>query len=485
MKLLARLEKSPSFWFLFFSSLIFIVLRIPSLFEPYWYGDEGVYQAVGMLINSGEKLYIGAWDNKPPLLLALYALFNSDQFSLRLISLIFGVVSIWFFYFISKKLLSSNRYAPFISTLIYTVLFGTIIIEGNIANAENFMLLPILIGAFLILYEDPIKRLAAFKTFMLAGFSISFSFLFKIVAVFDFLAFSFFLFINPENNFKDNIRKKVLPLSLGFLLPVLAAIAYFLLTNNLKDFMDALLFKNIGYVGKENEFFIPQGLLILKSIILVTFLLFLFWKRRVINKNLLFILIWFGFSLFSAFFSQRPYTHYLIMFLPSFALMIGAIINFKKERILLLILLVLSYLVIRMSFELNTNLTSYYLNFVNFSLNKKSVYDYQSFFDRRTPIDYDIANYIKTNTNEEDLVFIWGNNAMIYKLAEKTPILRYTVAYHMTAFPLGIKNMTDAINTKKPKFIIIMPNMPNFPLPLTGYSEKIDVRGAKVYEKIL
>ena len=104
MKLIAHLEKSKSIWFLLFISFAFFLLRWPSLFEPYWYGDEGIYQAVGLLIRSGAPLYSGAWDNKPPLLYLLYALFNSDQFLIRFVSLIFGIVSIWVFYLLAKRL---------------------------------------------------------------------------------------------------------------------------------------------------------------------------------------------------------------------------------------------------------------------------------------------------------------------------------------------------------------------------------------------
>ena len=54
-------------WWLFAICLVFVILRIPSLIEPYWYGDEGIYQVVGHAINSGEILYKDIWDNKPPL----------------------------------------------------------------------------------------------------------------------------------------------------------------------------------------------------------------------------------------------------------------------------------------------------------------------------------------------------------------------------------------------------------------------------------
>ena len=484
MKILARLEKNYIFWFLFAISIIFILLRLPSLFEPNWYGDEGIYQAIGTLLNNGEKLYIGAWDNKPPLLFILYAFLNSDQFLIRLTSLIFGLFSILIFYFISAKLFINNKIASIISTSIYAILFGTIIFEGNIANAENFMLLPILLGALLIISSESNKKSVYIKTYFLAGLLISAAFLTKIVAIFDFFAFSLFILIHPNQNFKNKV-KKILPFILGFSIPVFITLAYFLFTNNFKDFLDAFLFGNIGYVGKENQFLIPQGFLILKTILLSFFILFIYWKREKIHPNLMFILLWFSFSLFSAFFSHRPYTHYLLMLLPSFSLIIGSIFYFKKQRIFLIITVIITIFTINQSFIIKTNISDYYLNFINFNLGKKSLYKYQAFFDRRTPRDYDIANYIMMNTNPDDDIFIWGDNAQLYKLANKTPILRYTVAYHMTYFPKGITEMKNAIEIKKPKFIIIMPTTEAFPGSLNNYIEKINIQEAFIYEKIL
>ena len=95
-----------------------------------------------------------------------------------------------------------------------------------------------------------------------------------------------------------------------------------------------------------------------------------------------------------------------------------------------------------------------------------------------------MANYIKSNTKENERVFIWGNNVQVYKLANKTPIFRYTVAYHTLSFPNGISEMESAIETVKPKYVIIMPDVPSFPLSLWGYTEKINIEQMVIYEKI-
>src|ERR1035437_10505514 len=149
MKLLTKLEKSFESWFLIGISVIFFLLRLPSLFEPDWYGDEGVYQVLGISIKAGKLLYRDIFDNKPPFLYLLYSLVSSDQFMIRLISLIFGLLSIFVFFYLAKKLFE-NAKASYIATTLFAVLFGLPLIEGNIANAENFMLLLNILAGFLV-----------------------------------------------------------------------------------------------------------------------------------------------------------------------------------------------------------------------------------------------------------------------------------------------------------------------------------------------
>ena len=124
----------------------FAALRFPSLFEPYWYGDEGVYQVVGTAIRQGRILYSEIWDNKPPILYLIYALFNGEQFYVRLASLIVGIGTIVVFYYLAIKIFK-NLYSIYFSTAFFALMFSLPVLEGNIANAENFMLLPV-IGAF-------------------------------------------------------------------------------------------------------------------------------------------------------------------------------------------------------------------------------------------------------------------------------------------------------------------------------------------------
>lgn len=469
-------------WFLIIISFVFFLLRLPSLFEPNWYGDEGIYQAIGMAINNGSLLYKDIWDNKPPLLYILYALFQSDQFTVRFVSLIFGLLSIIAFFFLSKKLFSKSVGSikiHILTTSIFALLFALPILEGNIANAENFMLLPILLAALLIF-----QRVETNSKLFLAGILVSLAFLFKIVAVFDFLAFLIFFFIVNYHRKLDlsSFVRNTAPFIFGFLLPIFIVVLYFAINGAFVDFFRATFSSNIGYVGWKNRFVIPQGLLLFKAVLLIIAVIFITKKRVILDKNMIFIVLWFAFSLFNAFFSERPYTHYLLVLLPSFSLMLGLIFWRNSFRKLIAFILIVMFILVVKNFDFYKKTTVYYQNFTAFILGQKSVSSYRAFFDKKTPTDYEIAMFIKSKIGKNDSIFVWGNNAQLYKMVERVPPGKYVVAYHITGYKDGISNVKAAIDNIKPRFIVIMPDQKSVPFSLTHYSERININRAIVYE---
>ncbi len=492
MKILAKLEKGKDIWLLIIASLVFFFLRFPSLFEPNWYGDEGIYQTLGIAIRAGRLLYRDIFDNKPPLLYLLYALVNSDQFLIRLLSLIFGVLSVIVFYYLCKKLLA-NLKISFIATLLFALLFGLPLIEGNIANAENFMLLLNISAGFLILKSLDIKKFnTRYLILFFAGLILGLSFLIKIVAIFDLAAFAGFLFfanyskrfldiLKPENLLKE--IKNLLPFIIGFAIPITLTVLYFLFNHAFKDFLTATLFSNVGYVGYGNKLIIPQGFLILKLILLGSFSLFVFLKRKAFGLPFAFISLWFSFSLFNAYFSGRPYTHYLLVLLPAFCLMIGLFLLSKNFSRLAGVLVLSTFIAILLSFGFYFKTVFYYQNFFSFMLNQQSVTSYQRFFDGNTPRDYEIANYLNLYTKSSDNIFIWGNNSQLYKMTNKLPPGKYAAAYHITSYKDGSSNTKKGLAITSPKFIIVMPNVSSYPFSLAGYDRALNIEGVTIYEK--
>lgn len=481
MRILRVLETSREFWFVIFASFLFFILRLPSLFEPIWYGDEGIYQVIGHSLNNGKLLYAEIFDNKPPLLYWLYSIFNSDQFTIRLISLIFGVLSVGVFFLLSKKLFADKKNGiHFATTFIFAILFGLPTLEGNIANAENFMLLPIISAGFLVLNAE--KRNS--NPYFLAGLLLGIAFLFKIVAIFDLAAFLVFCFILNFSSLKKEI--KLLKIIEGFFLPVFLVALFFIFNGTLVDFIKAAFLTNISYVSYGNKIGGTPLLLFIKLVLLIILAFFLFIKRKKFGEVYLFIFIWFAFSLFNALFAQRAYAHYLLVLLPSLCLMLGLIFFDKKysAKIVIFSLIALVILIKVFGIPKFNKSINYYQNFISYALGTKTMVSYQGFFDKNTPFDYEIARFIKPKLSKNDTIFVWGNNAQLYQLVGVVAPTKYIVAYHASNYSDGIISTKSSIEKTKPKFIVVMSNEKKIPFPLINYSKKIDINKAAIYERI-
>lgn len=485
-------------WFLIITSFFFFLLRLPSLFEPYWYGDEGIYHVIGLALNHGRLLYRDIWDNKPPLLYVVYAIFHADQMTIRLVSLVTGIIAIFLFYFLSKKLFQTEK-QRYITTGIFAFLFATPFIEGNIANAENFMIPLILATAILVvnIHETAntkntnfsflsVIRNTTYRLLFYAGLLLGIAFLFKVVAVFDAAAFGLFLFISHYKDIKhlkNQLRELVL-LGTGFVVPLMLVVLYFLTQHALSEFIRSAFLSNVGYVNYGNKFIIPQGLLLIKLVILGIFVAFLFVKRRQFSRTTLFIALWLAFSIFNALFSQRPYTHYVLATLASFSLLIGLAFDKKKIYTMPAVIVLFILILLANSFYFYAKIIPYYRNFYNLLANRITSTQYQAFFDRSTPRDYALAQFLNTHSLPQDTLFIWGNNAQLYKLVNKLPPGRYIVAYHMTSVKNATAETQRAVYQTNPRYIIIMPGLGQFPYSLKNYQQRLNIDSATIYERV-
>ena len=477
LRSLYRKEIKPDInhFFLLFSVFIFSLLRIPSLVEPDWYGDEGIYQVVGRALNQGRLLYSEIWDNKPPVLYSYYALVNGNLFLIRLLSLLFGLGAVVAFYLLAKVLFQGKRLPIFISTTVFSILFGLPLLEGNIANAENFILFPVLVSLLLI---TKLKAKSNLIIPITSGFLLSIAFLTKIIALFDLAAFLVILFAlrfynEPLVDVKNHALSKPLEflqvvkqesiLVISFLAPIVFTTLFFFIRGGFSDFLKATFSQNVGYVGYANmltlnigsvHLSIPQGLLILKLFFLVLGVFLIIRFRNKFGVSGIVIYTWIIFSLFNTFFSGRPYTHYVLALLSSFCLLLGFIFYKKRFALIHTASVIFILILLALNFYFYTKIIPYYQNYWSFVMDHKSVSDYQAFFDKNTPRDYELARFIEINTDKRDKVFILSDSGQIYFLSDKLPPGRYIVEYHINSYKNGIEETKKAIDMIKPKFII-------------------------------
>lgn len=483
MKLLHKLQNSFDYWVLLITSVVFFLLRFPSFFEPYWYGDEGVYEVLGFGMRHGRLLYQGIWDNKPPLLYVLYALVDGNQTLIRILSFVVGLAAVWIFYFLAKRLFEKKWSIAF-ATSFFALLLGLPLLEGNIANAENFMVLPIVAAVFLIVRTIQEKKYHVLTLFS-AGILLGLSFLIKVVGVFDFAAVFLFIGISMLSQKQIIITKlfqKLFFFTVGFVIPILVTVGFFISKGILSTFIQSAFFSNVGYVNYGNQLFIPQGLLILKLLLLSLVVIFLFFKRYTLSMTHLLIYLWIGFSLFNAFFSQRPYTHYTLVLLGSVGLLIGLLFEKKKLFLHVLLLGIIVVLVVK-NFWLYDKTIGYYVNFARELTNAQTTTQYQSFFDKGVPRDYAIVDFLKANLSKNETAFLWTNSAQMYYLLQQLPPVRYTTAYHITANANTLAETSHMLQNTYPKFVVILPNAPSFPFRMKNYSLRLSIDNGLIYER--
>jgi len=439
-------------WWLILGLIVFL-LRIPSLFEPFVYGDEGIYLTLGQAIRRGLVLYKDIHDNKPPLLYLLAAAAGNFSYY-RAILFFWSFATIYLFCKLSL-LLFKNKNSQIISTFIFAILTSIHTFEGNVGNAENFMILPTLAGFYLLLKAEK------WQHYFFAGVLFSLATLFKVPASFDFAAaliFTLILFLNKKAKKYSSFIIHDSLLIFGFLLPILVTFVYYASKNALSFYLSAAFFQNLPYLSswtpdKTKVASLPLPL-ILRAFFLGGILVFIFLYRKKLSLTTTLILTWFPFSLFAALLSSRPYPHYLLQVLPSLAFSWGLPISKSKEKIIPIIfsiILIFSFFWFKFWYYPNI---FYYKNFYQFIVGQKTKEEYVNYFGSQTKFLYQTASYLKTHTTPEQKIFLWSNQPSIYALANRLPATRLIVAYHIIDFN-GWEETINTLRQNPPPYIVV------------------------------
>lgn len=470
------------FWLLI-CILITILLRFPSLFEPYWHGDEGISLALGQAIRRGELIYRDITDNKPPMLYLIYSIGGTLAWA-KGILLLWSIGTVTSFYFLAVLLM--KKYWAIFATLFFSVILNIPLFEGNVANGEIFFALPTTLGMLLLWkYKDS----TSLKPFFFMGIIFSIGFLFKVPAASDFLGALIFLVLYQKSIINRVFFKRLLILFIGFIVPFLFCLLPYILSGSVSDFMTYVFFRNLSYSSWQNNFRIPY------FIFLAVFFFLLFIRRKNISPPLLFICCWFFLAVLGSRISIRPYTHYLIQVLPSLGMALFFLFSDLRRNILVFIIPFLFYFIIIPQFPLNKGSIGYqfgyYKNYLNYATGKKDVLAYRTFFDPHVQRTYDVAHFLQTNTNPTDQTFVWSDDAHIYNLSLRPPLTKYIVAYITSEWDPQFKDSIAVLTKTHPKYIVVSTERIDvFPFPYltkllsTDYIKDSQFRDMIIYKSI-
>lgn len=439
-----------------------LILRIPSFFEPYYYGDEMIYMTLGSGVRQGLTLYKDLHDNKPPLLY-LTAAASGSLFWFKAILTFWNLLTIAFFYKLSVVLFEKNLKARKVSTLLFGILTTIPLLEGNIANAELFMIGPTIL-AFLILLGKELKPTRIFAAGILFGIAA----LFKIPALFELPVIIFYwILTNDLKKTWKTILTNSVTLTLGFATPILLTFVWYFFNGMLPEYIKAAFLQNVGYVSSfrpgdvQKSFLAKNAPLLMRGVMVLIGSGIIFLLRKRLSKRFIFFCLWTLFGLFAVTLSERPYPHYLIQVVAPMAFLLATLFtNVNFEQSLAIIPLTLIFFVpVYYKFYFYPT-ASYYQRFINFATHKTTKQEYFADFSKTTNRDYAIAEFLSQSSMPTDRVFMWDSNSpTVYSLARRFPPVKFTVPYHVQDYSNN-KEVADLLTKNPPRFIILTAGNP-------------------------
>ena len=441
------------------------LLRLPSLFEPFWYGDEGIFAAVARNLNLGGVLYQTAWDNKPPMIYLTYAtifqFFGVSMFWLRLATLVVVLTTASIIYEIVQFTIGSKR--ALIAATIFGFLTSLRIIEGNLALTEIYMILPI---SAAMLFA--IKRKFDYVSLFFAGLLFAIASLYKQVGAFEAAALGIFVFLS-ENNLLTFIKKGVI-LTFGFVSPYFITVGYFASKHLVNDYIFGAYTYYKIYLGESPKYALLIN--ISKILPIISAILYGLWKKFRLKKveiSYLFVL-WGAFSLLGSYFSGRTYGHYLVQATPAISLLLSQIslsFNFDslrhvftKARIVFALAFFLPILFLTRLIFADfisggpINQIRYFRNFIDFATNHKSLSAYNDYFDKNVNTIMALSNAIEKRDAKGQSIYIWGDYPWLYAIVDAKNPSRYVTSFHVFGVPNGKEEVMQSLMSNLPKYII-------------------------------
>lgn len=441
--------------------LIIFLLRFPSLYEPFWYGDEGIFAAVARNLNLGGTLYQTAWDNKPPMIYLTYAaifkFLGVSMFWLHLTAAIVVLATAAAIYEIAQATIGEKR--ALAASLIFGFLTSLRLIEGNLALTEIFMILPISCAMLLAL-----KRKFDIKSLFVAGILFAVASLYKQVGAFEAAALGIFVFLTSD--FLSFVKKGV-TLTVGFVIPYAVTFAYFYSKGLVDDYIFGAYTYYRIYLGESPKYAIFINISKILPIISAAFYgFFKKFRLKKVETSYLFIL-WAAFSLLGSYFSGRTYGHYLVQATPAISLLLAQL-NFPKQfREILTKARVVFALTFFIPILFLTRLIfadfissgpvgqiKYFGNFIAFATGAKSLDSYNDFFDGNVNTIMALRDAVEARSAQGKSIYIWGDLPWLYAIIDAKNPSRYVTSFHVFGVPNGPEEVAGALYANNPAYII-------------------------------
>jgi len=454
-------------WIIFLVILV-LVLRLPSFTMPHYYGDEEIYFVMGRAWANDVPMYKAVFDHKPPLIYIMAGIAPTMLAFRGLLAAVMVVHTVLFWKLAQLFWAKTRPNLAYLSSFIFVLLTTLPTFEGLTVNAELLMMMPVTAAA-VILWN---AKMTEWKKFLIAGLLGGIGWLFKIPVAFDMVAIGLYFFVFQKKTLMEGIKAifswSFLAYALAFVAPLALTFVYYYLKGTGPDYLATVLTVNLGYVSSwstSTYTFNPfKSGLVVRGTVLAVYTLLLYISRKKLDKSFVFATLWFGFSLFGALLSARPYPHYLQEVVAPAALFVPFV--FAAEHLLtwifIAIVIAISGLVEYQIKFWGYPTISVYKTYWQYVTGQISWNSYMSRFDNASR-NYEIASYLNERLTENDQIFNWGTDSTIYNLTNRLPSGgKYIVSFHIKDLR-KYDYVMEQLTINKPNYILMHEGAGDFP----------------------
>ncbi len=442
--------------------LVALSLRYASLYEPRWYGDEGIFSAIAQNMRDGRTLYSDAWDNKPPLIFFTYAgiqaLFGTSVFALHLVTTCAVLATQTVVIGIGLLLFSARRAVA--AGLIFAITMGTPVLEGNLAMTETFMILPSSLAVLVFVLADRRAEEDRGLPYALAGVLLGVAAGYKQVAIFDTAAIIMMIWLTHRRPLRA-----AAPIALGFALPQVLFLVLFSALGALPQYWYAI----VGSLGLYSELGPAQGPFVrftgyLPALLVVAWLV----RRKRGGAPItlqLFPPLWLTFALAGSMSSAFAFPHYLQQAAPALALTLVAN-PFANERdevgrlaVSVTGLLIAAVVFGQFAFayrerKQQLDPVDYYRTFASHRWGTLSTLDYEYRFDGKAVAVDDIVAYLKAD-GAGTTVYTWSELPWLYAAGGFTNPARYYTSFLGEVVPGAKREILRDLDDDPPAYVLV------------------------------
>lgn len=438
-------------------------LRYPSLFEPRWYGDEGIFAAVAQDLRGGQMLYSDAWDNKPPLIFYTYAavqsLFGTGVMPLHAVTAIVVLATQAAVIAISVTLYGWRQGC--VAGALFAFVMSTPIIEGNLAMTETYMVLPASLAVLSYVLASRRHESERSGYYLAAGVLLGVAAAYKQVAVFDAAALGLMIWITHRRPVEA-----LAPLVAGFAAPQLLFAALFLLTGAADEYWYAV----VGSLGLYSEISDADPFTRFAGYVPALLIAAYLVRRRRSHGDVTaahFPLLWLGFALAGATSSAFAFPHYLQQAAPAAAIVVASLASLASlrerdalGRVMLGVGALLTVAVVfgqfSFAFEERRQLDpiDYYRTSVRHGRGDMTGDEYDLYFDGKVITVADIARLIEEDAAGSTL-YAWSELPWLWPAADVTNPARYYTSFLGELVPGAKREILDDLRAAPPAYVVV------------------------------